>query len=84
MVLECVEDKFLTQLVSEPTKEAVPLDLLYSFNQKAEILNWILITDSWKIKRTDTQPLVSALDVGTFYMIRRCVRNESILACFFY
>lgn len=50
MCLKCVEDKFLTQLVSEPTKEAVPLDLLDSFNQKLELFNWILSTDSWKIK----------------------------------
>lgn len=50
MFLECVEDKFLTQLVSEPTKEAVPLDLLGTFNQKLEIFNWILSTDNWKIK----------------------------------
>ena len=27
--LECVEDKFLTQLVSEPTREGALLDLLF-------------------------------------------------------
>ena len=27
--LECVEDHFLTQLVSEPTREGAPLDLLF-------------------------------------------------------
>ncbi|KAM9590845.1 uncharacterized protein ACIBXB_005894 [Morphnus guianensis] len=27
--LECVEDNFLTQLVSEPTRESAPLDLLF-------------------------------------------------------
>lgn len=47
MFLECVEDKFLTQLVSEPDKEAVPLD---TFNQKLAIFNWKLSTDNWKIK----------------------------------
>lgn len=50
MFLERVKDKFLTQLMSEPTKEAVPLDLLDVFNQKLEIFNWILSTDNWKIK----------------------------------
>ncbi|GAB0176377.1 hypothetical protein GRJ2_000102900 [Grus japonensis] len=28
--LECVEDNFLTQLVSEPTREGTPLDLLFA------------------------------------------------------
>lgn len=50
MFLENVEDKFLTQLVSEPTKEAVTLDLLDTFSQKLEIFNWMLSTVNWKIK----------------------------------
>lgn len=50
MFLENVEDKFLTQLVREPTKASVPLDLLDTLNQKLEIFNWILSTDNWKIK----------------------------------
>ena len=29
MFLACVEDNFLTQLVSDPTREGAPLDLLF-------------------------------------------------------
>jgi len=32
--LECVEDNFLTQLVSEPTREGAPLDLLFANRER--------------------------------------------------
>ncbi|KAK4824553.1 hypothetical protein QYF61_016157 [Mycteria americana] len=39
--LECVEDNFLTQLVSEPTREGTLLDLLFA-NREGLVVDWRL------------------------------------------
>ncbi|KAK4820464.1 hypothetical protein QYF61_027746, partial [Mycteria americana] len=53
--LECVADNFLTQLVSEPTREGAPLDLLFVNRERLEDYKDVVRLCREKIRRAKAQ-----------------------------
>ena len=79
--LECVEDNFLTQLVSEPTREGAPLDLLF-MNREGLVGDvmvggrlghsdheMIRVLDSWRSKEGSQQNCYLGLLEGRLWPV---------------